>query len=118
MKSPVREKALLFAKQVVELAQVLHSRKEYIVSKQLLRAGTSIGANLAESIDAQSEKDFLHKINIALKEARESEYWLDVLRITNLCDNTELTISHNLQEIVAMLVATKKTLVSKSKEAL
>jgi len=57
----------------------LIQKKEYVISKQLLRAGTSIGANVNEAIEAQSKADFIHKLSIALKEARETEYWIKLL---------------------------------------
>lgn len=113
MKSLARVKALLFAVQVIKLSQQLDSRKAYTIAKQLLRSGTSIGANLAESVDAESKRDFLHKVNIALKEARETQYWLQLLSLSELCSSEELMISSQLNEILAMLVATKKTIKQK-----
>jgi len=62
---------------------LINEKKEFVLSKQLLRSGTSIGANIEESIGGQSDKDFLHKISISYKEARESIYWLKLLRETN-----------------------------------
>lgn len=113
MKSLVKDKALLFTVQVIQLSRLLDNRRAYTISKQVVRSGTSIGANLAESADAQSYKDFLHKVSIALKEARESQYWLEVLKESKLCSITELALSQNLQEIIAMLVATRKTVKQK-----
>ncbi len=75
----IQDKSFDFALLIIELYKVLTERKEYILSKQLLRSGTSIGANIEEAIAGQSQKDFLSKINISLKEARETRYWLRLL---------------------------------------
>ncbi len=70
----------LFAIRIIKLYQFLVEKKqEYVLSKQVLRSGTSIGANVRESINAQSKMDFINKLNIALKEADETEYWLELL---------------------------------------
>lgn len=82
-KSIVNEKAISFALQVIELYKFLKKNKEYVISKQLLRSGTSIGANIAEALAGQSKKDFSHKMTIASKEARESQYWLFLLQKVN-----------------------------------
>ena len=79
--NPALEKSYAFALRTVKLCKVLASeRKEYVLSKQLLRCGTSIGVNVEEANGAQSERDFLSKMSIAYKEARESHYWLRLLR--------------------------------------
>ncbi len=75
----IQQKSFEFALLVIELYKKLVERKEYIISKQILRSGTSIGANIEESIGAQSKNDFISKISIAYKEARETEYWLKLL---------------------------------------
>ena len=80
----VQQKSFTFAIRIVNLYKFLNSeKKEFILSKQLLRSGTSIGANVEESIGGQSEKDFLSKISIAYKEARETIYWLKLLQATD-----------------------------------
>jgi four helix bundle protein len=80
----IQQKSFAFAIRVVNLYKYLTSeKKEYVLSKQLLRSGTSIGANIEESIGGQSEKDFLSKLSIAYKEARESMYWLKLLQATD-----------------------------------
>lgn len=80
----IQEKSYQFAIRIVGLYRILtEQKKEYILSKQLLRSGTSIGANIEEGIGGQSEKDFFAKLNVANKEARESHYWLRLLRDTN-----------------------------------
>ncbi len=83
-KSIVNEKAISFALQIIELYKLLRNNKEYVLSKQLLRSGTSIGANIAEALAGESRKDFAHKMSIASKEARESHYWLILLQKSQL----------------------------------
>jgi four helix bundle protein len=81
------------------------------MSKQLLRCGTSIGANSRESKNAQSRMDFLNKINIALKEADETEYWLDIIHATGYINDEQYdSLLNDCKELIAMLVATVKTL--------
>jgi len=80
----IQQKSFAFAVRIVNLYKFLTSdKKEFVLSKQLLRSGTSIGANVEEAIGGQSEKDFLSKISIAYKEARESMYWLKLLQATD-----------------------------------
>ncbi|MBN1602751.1 MAG: four helix bundle protein [Chitinispirillaceae bacterium] len=79
--NPARDKSYAFALRIIGIyKQLCESTKEYILSKQLLRAGTSIGANVEEAIGAQSKKDFSAKMSIAYKECRETHYWLRLLR--------------------------------------
>lgn len=81
------DKSFSFAVRIVSLYKYLcEDKKEYVLSKQLLRAGTSIGANVREAIQGQSHKDFLSKMNIALKEASEAEYWIELLIETHYLD--------------------------------
>lgn len=77
------DKSFVFAVRTVKLYKYLHNKNEFVLSKQLLRSGTSIGANVKEGIRGQSTKDFRAKLAIALKEASESEYWLDLLLETD-----------------------------------
>jgi four helix bundle protein len=87
----VQQKSFAFAIRVVKVYKHLISeKKEFVLSKQLLRSGTSIGANIEESIGGQSEKDFLSKISISYKEAREKIYWIKLLHITNYLSDQEL----------------------------
>ena len=76
----IKEKSKKFAVRIINLFKYLRDeKKEFVLSKQILRSGTSIGANVRESEHAQSNDDFIHKNNIALKEANETEYWLELL---------------------------------------
>ena len=111
----IREKSRLFSVRVVKLYRHLVSeKKEYVMSKQLLRSGTSIGANLAESRYAQSRGDFLSKNSIALKEAAETEYWLDLLHDTGYLTDPEYSSIHaDVAELIRMLTSITKSLKSK-----
>jgi len=114
-KSIVREKSRSFAIRVIRLYKYLiDEKKEYVMSKQLLRSGTSIGANLAEQEFAISEADYLSKTSIALKEAAESAYWLDLLHETEyLTDNEYVNINADCNELIKMLVASVKSMKNK-----
>ena len=107
-----RYKSKLFAIRIVRLYQYLCTeKKEYILSKQLLRSGTSIGANLAESECAISKKDFLSKIYISLKECNETLYWLELLYETNYITAEEYRSIHaDCEDLHRILSATTKTL--------
>jgi len=78
--SIVREKSFAFALEIISLYKQLQSEKEFVLSKQMLRSGTSIGANIEEALAGQSRRDFLAKMSIASKEARETRYWLVLLQ--------------------------------------
>jgi four helix bundle protein len=75
-KNVIVEKTFMFALEIVKLAEELESKRKFVIGNQILRSGTSIGANIREAQNAQSAKDFLHKVKIAAKEAEETEYWL------------------------------------------
>ena len=114
MENTAREKSKRFAVRIVRLYQYLRNEKrEYVLSKQLLRSGTSIGANLAEAECAISRKDFLAKVYIALKECAETKYWLELLQETNYL-NTDAyqSIYADCEELRRMLSATTKTISS------
>ena len=81
--SVVKNKSFAFAVRVVNFYKMLNEKKEFIMSKQLLRSGTSVGANVREAINAQSKADFIHKLSISQKECDESMYWLELLKETN-----------------------------------
>ncbi|HET7320959.1 MAG TPA: four helix bundle protein [Longimicrobiaceae bacterium] len=82
--SIIRERSYAFALGLVELHRELVASREYILSRQMLRAGTSVGANVEEALAAQSRRDFVSKLSIARKEARECRYWLRLLRDSNI----------------------------------
>lgn len=101
----VQQKSFAFAIRIVNLYKYLTSeKKEFVLSKQLLRSGTSVGANIEESIGGQSEKDFLSKISIAYKEARESIYWLKLLRETDyLSEEQASSLLNDAEEICKII---------------
>ena len=107
----VREKSFDFAVKIVNLYRFLCAeKKEYVLSKQLLRSGTSVGANIEEALQAQSKRDYLHKMNIALKEASETLYWIRLFHATELLNNKQKdNIFNDCNEIVKLLVAIVKT---------
>lgn len=111
MSSALKDKSYGFAVRIVNLKKYLGSqKKEFVLSKQVLRSGTAIGALVSESIYAQSKKDFVSKLSIALKEAHETEYWLRLLKDTHFLD-TKLhnSLLSNLDEILKLLVSSIKT---------
>jgi len=107
----VEKKSKLFAVRVIRLYQYLtESKREFVLSKQLLRSGTSIGANIREGSNAQSKKDFISKMNIALKEAAESEYWLELLHETDYISDDEFKSMYNdVGELNRLLISIVKT---------
>ena len=111
MNNIIETKSFNFAIQIVKLYKYLYySKKEYVLSKQLLRAGTSIGANVAEAEQAQSKADFISKISIALKEATETDYWIRLLNATDYLSNYEIkTILANCNELERILTAIIKS---------
>lgn len=111
MKSLVYQKSFAFAVRIVNLYKYLSDNKnEYVMSKQLLRSGTSIGANIKEALQAQSKKDYLSKMNIALKEASETEYWLNLLIETKYIEKLHsMSILEDCIELNKMLISIVKT---------
>lgn len=107
----VERKSFLSAVRIVKLSKHLNAtKKEYVLSKQLLRAGTSIGANIAEAEQAQSKADFISKMNIALKEAVETNYWLRLLQASDYLSDAEFSsIYSDCRELEKMLTAIIKT---------
>ncbi len=88
----IQQKSFAFAIRIVNVFKYLQSeKKEYALSNQLIRSGTSIGANVEEAIGGQSKKDFISKISISYKEARETKYWLRLLKATNYLEEKEAT---------------------------
>ncbi len=110
--SVIRTKSYAFAIRIVNAYKFLtDTRKEFVLSKQLLRSGTAIGALVAEAHHAQSSADFLNKMNIALKEANETSYWLSLLMDTGYLEQQVYdSISMDCSELIALLVSIVKTL--------
>jgi four helix bundle protein len=110
--SILNTKSHAFAIRIVKLSQFLQKDKsEYILSKQILRSGTAIGALIRESEFGQSKSDFIHKLSIALKEANETDYWISLLYDTEYIDFCQYTsIQADCNELISLLVASIKTL--------
>ncbi len=100
----ILKKSYAFALDVIRLYKELAEQKEFILSKQLLRSGTSIGANVHEGVASESKKDFIHKLSIALKEANETSYWLNLLKDSNYISLESFrTMNDNCDELIKIL---------------
>ena len=95
-----------FAIRIVKLYKYLNDvKKEFVISKQILRSGTCIGANISESVYAQSRQDFISKLSISLKEASETKYWLEILYETDFIDDTQFeSLSDDNSKLIGILV--------------
>jgi len=109
--SIVKDKSEKFALRIVDMYKYLNNtKKEYVLSKQILRSGTSIGANINEALRGQTKKDFYAKMSIAYKECAETAYWLDLLYGSNYITNKEYdSMSDQNLELLKMLAAITKT---------
>ena len=106
----VRDKSYQFALKIIELVKKFPQRNEgYVIGRQLLRAGTSIGANIEEAIAAFSKQDFIYKMSIALKEARETHYWLRLIRDSNVIPEDVNEVIEEAHELVKILTSIVKT---------
>ena len=105
------EKSFDFAVRIVKLYKYLtHEQKEYVLSKQLLRCGTSIGANVSEAQRGQSKADFISKMSIALKEANETSYWIELLYKTDYINKLQFdSLSNDVNELISILTSICKT---------
>jgi four helix bundle protein len=114
----IQTKSFAFAVKIVGVYRYLaEEKKEYVMSKQLLKSATSVGANVEESIGAQSRKDFLAKLSIAYKEARESRYWIKLLKTTGYLEAVPaLELEQDVDELCRIIgsiqIATKKSIAS------
>lgn len=111
--SIVGEKSFRFAVRTVNLYKYLYEKKEYVLSRQILRSRTSIGANISEALEAQSDKDFLSKMCIALKETAETIYWLRLLHETEYITDIQFTSMNRdaceLKAILSSIIKTKRS---------
>jgi four helix bundle protein len=103
--SLIKSKSFAFAIKIVRLYQgIIENKKEYVISKQLLRSGTAIGALAREAQNAESQKDFIHKLGIAQKECDETIYWLDLLKETNYIADIEFkSMNYEAKELLKMI---------------
>lgn len=105
----VLNKSFDFSLEIIELYKILKSKNEFVISKQLSRSGTSIGANVEEATAAQSKKDFATKMAIASKEARETRYWLRLLNKSKLVDFDYNNYLNKIDELIRIITAIVKT---------
>ena len=105
----IRKKSFDFALLIIDLYREIQERHKYVLSKQLLRSGTSIGANVEESCAGQSRKDFLAKMSIASKKARETRYWLQLLQQSKIVDVDVTSVLHGANELISILTSIVKT---------
>jgi len=99
-----------FAVRIIKLAQYLEKQRVFALANQIIRSGTSIGANVHEAQSSESKRDFAYKMNIALKEARETEYWIDIIIDSELVPKNRMSgLKDELEEITKMLISIIKT---------
>jgi len=112
----LKDKSIAFALRIVNLNKYLvEGKKEFVLSKQILRSGTSIGAMVHEAEFAQSEADFIHKLSIGVKEANETNYWLLLLKEHTLNESEYISLHADCNELISILVTTIKTMKTKPK---
>ncbi|HAZ43441.1 MAG TPA: four helix bundle protein [Cyanobacteria bacterium UBA11371] len=107
--SIIQNKSFAFALEIIQLYRKLQEQREYVISKQLLRSGTSIGANVEEASAGQSRKDFLAKMSIASKEARETQYWLRLLQASQIVNIDAIQQLNHVDELIRILTSIVKT---------
>jgi len=109
-RNEIVERSKEFAVRIIKLAQFLDKQKDFALANQIIRSGTSIGANVHEAQSSETKKDFAYKMNIALKEARETEYWIDIIRKAEIIPENRLTgMMTEINEITKMLISIVKT---------
>ncbi len=109
--NPLKDKSYDFSIRIVKLSQYLHrDKKEFVLSNQVLRSGTAVGALIREAEFGQSKADFISKMSVSLKEANETEYWLSLLKDTDFINEKQfVSLQSDCMELIAMLVSTVKT---------
>jgi len=116
MANLIQQKSFDFALRIIKLYSSLQEQREYVLSRQLLRSGTSIGANVTEAGAGQSRKDFLSKMSIASKEARETKYWLLLLNESELAQMDVSGELRDVEELIRILTSIVKTTAATSGE--
>ncbi len=105
------DKSVMFAVRIVKFAKFLEEKHHYILARQILKSGTSIGANLTEAKHAESEPDFIHKLSIAQKECSETLYWLTILHKSEIIDDSQhFSLNNDAAELIKMITASLNTL--------
>lgn len=100
-----------FALEIVALSETLEENRKYVIARQVLKSGTSIGANVREAQNAESKADFIHKMKIALKEVDETQYWLDIIQSSNGYPDTKLLKEkiNSIEKVLTKIVSSSKT---------
>ena len=108
--NPILKLTFEFSVQIVLYCETLEEKRKYVISKQLLKSGTSIGANIKEAQNAESKLDFIHKIKIALKKVEETEYWLEICKAVDSYPDCEDLINKlfEIRKILTKIIATSK----------
>jgi four helix bundle protein len=101
-----------FALEIIEFSEFLEKEKKYVLAKQILRSGTSVGANIREAQNSESKADFIHKLKIAAKEADEIEYWLQLCQFSKSYPDT-----NNLQEKIQVIIKILSKIIASSKKS-
>ena len=109
MTNIIREKSFKFALDIINLFKQLNQKNEFIISKQLMRSGMSIGANIEEGLQGQSRADFISKLSISLKEAFETRYWLKLLKYSHLVDINVDSYLVSVNDLISILTKIIKT---------
>jgi four helix bundle protein len=116
--NPIKDKSMAFAIRIVNLYKYLVEKNEFVMSKQILRSGTSIGANISEAVRAESDNDFIHKLSISRKEAQETLYWLELLHQTDYIPTDAYSSIYSdceeLAKILTSIILTSKQSQDKS----
>lgn len=109
-KNIILEKSFEFALSIIEFSELLENQKKYVIARQLLKSGTSIGANIREAQGAESKADFIHKLKIAAKEANETEYWLLLCKKSNSYPFNENLLSQlsEIQKLLSSIIFSSK----------
>ena len=109
--NPVLMLSFQFALDIIEYSEMLEEKRKFVLSKQVLRSGTSIGANIREAQSSKSKQDFIHKMKIASKEAEETEYWLMLCKFSKNYPNAELLLDKvlELKKLLGRIIFSAKT---------
>jgi len=102
-KNEVLELSVAFAVEIIKYCELLEEKRKYVIARQLLKSGTSIGANVKEAQNSESQQDFIHKLKIAAKEAEETEYWIYIIQQVDTYPTPPESISSKLKSIINLL---------------
>jgi four helix bundle protein len=111
MNNPILDKTFQFSLEIITFCEILEGNKKFVVSNQLLKSGTSIGANVVEAQNAESKADFIHKMKIAAKEANETNYWLRICKFAPSYPESNILLENinEIGKILTKIIATSKS---------